>query len=167
MAREGDAPQAGRGLTRRTLIKTLAVAAGAAALAPASALAQTSHTDPPVAPPSVVTGRDFGPDADPNVYFTDPDVLTVEPAFNSLRQANAPIQRLWTGALWAEGPAWNSVGKFLVWSDIPNNLQKRWIEDDARVTTFSPHSGYSNGNTFDYQGRQLSCEHSGRRVARY
>jgi gluconolactonase len=43
----------------------------------------------------------------------------------------------------------------------------RWIEDDARVTTFRNPSGYSNGNTFDYQGRQISCEHGNRRVARH
>jgi gluconolactonase len=59
------------------------------------------------------------------------------------------------------------VGRYLVWSDIPNNVQMRWIEDDGRVTTFRNPSGYSNGNTFDYEGRQLSCEHGGRRVVRY
>ena len=167
MTREGDDPATHHLLSRRTLIKTMAIAAGAAAIAPGSALAQTSNTDPPVAPPSVVTGRDFGPDADPNVYFVDPDVLTVEPEFNSLRQGNAPIQRLWTGALWAEGPAWNSVGKFLVWSDIPNNRQLRWSEDDGHVSVFRNPSNNSNGNTFDFQGRQISCEHLTRRVVRY
>ena len=69
--------------------------------------------------------------------------------------------------MWAEGPAWNGVGRYLVWSDIPNNVQMRWIEDDGRVTVFRNPSGYSNGNTFDYEGRQLSCEHGGRRVVRY
>ena len=59
------------------------------------------------------------------------------------------------------------MGRYLVWSDIPNNVQMRWIEDDGRVTTFRSPSGYSNGNTFDYEGRQLSCEHGGRRVVRY
>ena len=54
-----------------------------------------------------------------------------------------------------------------MWSDIPNNVQMRWIEEDGRVTTFRNPSGYSNGNTFDYEGRQLSCEHGGRRVVRY
>ena len=58
-------------------------------------------------------------------------------------------------------------GRYLVWSDIPNNVQMRWIEDDGRVTVFRNPSGYSNGNTFDYEGRQLSCEHGGRRVVRY
>lgn len=49
----------------------------------------------------------------------------------------------------------------------PNNVQHRWIEDDQRVTTFREPSGFSNGNTFDYRGRQLSAEHGGRRVVRY
>ena len=75
--------------------------------------------------------------------------------------------RLYTGTLWSEGPAWNAVGRYVVWSDIPNNRQLRFIEDDARVTTFRQPSGNSNGNTFDFEGRQLSCEHGGRRVARY
>ena len=47
---------------------------------------------------------------------------------------NTPIRRLHTGTLWAEGPGWNGVGRYLVWSDIPNNVQLRWIEDDGRVT---------------------------------
>ena len=110
--------------------------------------------------------REFGPGA-PNVYFWDADVIAVDPSFNGLAQPNAPIQRLWTGALWAEGPAWNSVGKFLVWSDIPNNRQLRWIEDDGHVSVFRMPSNNSNGNTFDFQGRQISCEHLTRRVVRY
>ena len=123
----------------------------------------------PAAPPSVITSppRDFGPNAPPNVYFTDADVLTVDPSFDGLRQPNAPIQRLWTGALWSEGPAWNAQGRYLVWSDIPNNRQLRWLEDDGRVSLFRTPSNNSNGNTFDFQGRQVSCEHLTRRVARY
>ena len=75
--------------------------------------------------------------------------------------------RLWTGALWIEGPAWNGVGRYLVFSDIPNNRQLRWIDDDGRVSVFRSPSNNSNGNTFDFQGRQLSCEHLTRRVVRY
>ena len=78
---------------------------------------------------------------------------------------NSLIKRLHFGTSWAEGPAWNGVGRYMVWSDIPANVQMRWIEDDNRVTTFRNPAG--NGNTFDFEGRQLSCEHSGRRVARY
>ena len=65
------------------------------------------------------------------------------------------------------GPAWNGVGKYLLFSDIPNNVQLRWIEDDGRTTLFRHPSGNSNGNTFDFQGRQIACEHGNRRVVRY
>ena len=160
----------GSGLTsRRRAIKAVVAVAGVVSFAPGVAMAQQPPSEGPVTPPSTVTNppRDFGPDAPPNVYFTDPDVLTIEPLFNSYRQPNAPIQRLWTGALWAEGPAWNSVGRFLVWSDIPNNRQMRWMEDDGHVSVFRSPSNNSNGNTFDFQGRQISCEHLTRRVVRY
>ena len=83
------------------------------------------------------------------------------------RSRTAPIQRLWTGALWSEGPAWSGEGRYLVWSDIPNNRQLRWIEDDGSVSVFRLPSNNSNGNTFDFQGRQISCEHLTRRVVRY
>ncbi len=99
--------------------------------------------------------------------YPDPDIIALDPRFQRYIVFNTPIQRLHIGTLWAEGPAWNGVGRYLVWSDIPNNSQMRWIADDSRITTFRNPSGYSNGNTFDYQGRQLSCEHGGRRVARY
>jgi gluconolactonase len=155
-------------LSRRALIKTMGVAAGAAALAPSIVRAQ-APAGTPMAPPTTITNppRDFGPGGAPTTYFSDPDVLTVEPEFNGLRQPNASIVRLWTGALWSEGPAWSSQGRYLVWSDIPNNRQLRWIEDDGRVSVFRSPSNNSNGNTFDFQGRQLSCEHLTRRVVRY
>ncbi len=155
-------------LSRRMLFTTMGAVAGAAALGSRLAMAQTPPPGP-AAPPSTVTSppRDFGPNAPPTTYFTDPDVISVDPSFNGLRQPNAPIQRLWTGALWSEGPAWSSQGRYLVWSDIPNNRQLRWLEDNGRVSVFRSPSNNSNGNTFDFQGRQLSCEHLTRRVVRY
>jgi gluconolactonase len=152
-------------ISRRTLVAGMAAGAGAMAVGSTSALAQAG----PSAPPSTVTNppRDFSPHGAPTTYFTDPDVLTVDPIFDNLRQPNAPIQRLWTGALWAEGPAWSAEGRYLVWSDIPKNRQLRWLEDDGHVSVFRMPSNYSNGNSFDFQGRQLSCEHLTRRVVRY
>jgi gluconolactonase len=94
-------------------------------------------------------------------------VIALDKRFARYIVLNTSIRRLHVGTQWAEGPAWNGVGRYLVWSDIPNNTQLRWIEDDGRVTQFRMPSGYSNGNTFDYQGRQVSCEHGGRRVVRY
>jgi gluconolactonase len=101
------------------------------------------------------------------IQYPDPDVVALDERFRKYIVGNTPIRRLYTGTLWAEGPAWNGVGRYLVWSDIPNNVQMRWIEDDGRVSVFRNPSGNSNGNTFDYEGRQLSCEHGGRRVVRY
>ena len=145
----------GHELSRRGLIKAAGI--GAAVLTPGIALAQTAPV--PAAPPSTVTNppRDFSPSGAPTTYFRDPDMITVDPAFNAITQPNAAITRLWTGALWSEGPAWNSVGSFLVWSDIPNNRQMRWLEDDGHVSVFRLPSNNSNGNSFDFQGRQLSC----------
>jgi gluconolactonase len=142
---------------------------GAGAVAIGARVALGAEAMGPVAPPSTVSAppRDFGPNGAPNVYFWDPDVIAVDPAFYGLAQPNAPIQRLWTGALWSEGPAWNAEGRYLVWSDIPNNRQLRWLEDDGHVSVFRMPSNNSNGNTFDFQGRQLSCEHLTRRVVRY
>jgi gluconolactonase len=121
----------------------MAATIGAALIAPR--LAQAQGKPGPVAPPSVITQppRDFSPNGAPTTYFTDPDVLTVDPSFDGLRQPNAAIQRLWTGALWSEGPAWSSEGKYLVWSDIPNNASCA-MEDDGHVSVFRAPSNNSN-----------------------
>lgn len=101
--------------------------------------------------------------------YPEPDVLVLDPAFAKYKLGNTPIRRLYTNPdmLWAEGPAWNGVGRYLLWSDIPNNVQLRWLEEDGHVSTFRHPSGNSNGNTFDWTGRQISCEHGNRRVVRY
>jgi gluconolactonase len=150
-------------MMRRQILKMGALAAASAAI---PLRAQTQQ--PPAIPPSTVTTppRDFGPGAPPATY-TDPDIVIVDPLFSSYVQSNTPIKRLWTGALWSEGPAWSGQGRYLVWSDIPNNRQLRWTEDDERVTVFRHPSNNSNGNTFDFQGRQISCEHLTRRLVRY
>ena len=151
-------------ISRRRLIATLGAAASAAIVTSKRTAAQS-----PQGAPTVISNppRQFGPDAPPTTYFADPDVLTVDPAFDGLIQANTSIRRLWTGALWVEGPAWNSQGRYLLWSDIPANRQMRWLEDDGRVSVFRQPSNNSNGNSFDLEGRQLSCEHVTRRVVRY
>jgi gluconolactonase len=160
MTRHEDAAAA---LSRRTLVG--AIAAGAAVAGSRQVLAQAEKG----VPPTVVTSppRQFGPHAPPNVYAFDPDIVIVDPLFAQYVQGNTPIQRLWTGALWCEGPAWSGQGRYLVWSDIPNNRQLRWLDDNGQVSVFRTPSNNSNGNTFDFQGRQISCEHLTRRVVRY
>ncbi|MGF1554175.1 MAG: SMP-30/gluconolactonase/LRE family protein [Paracoccaceae bacterium] len=135
-------------LGRRAFLAAAGGMAGAAALAPA-ALAQR-----------------YGPDAAP-VRYPEPDVVVLDDRFTA-KLGNAAIERLHTGTRWAEGPAWNGVGRYLVWSDIPSDTQLRWTEEDGHVSMrFRSPSGHSNGNTFDREGRQISCEHDARRVVRY
>jgi gluconolactonase len=110
--------------------------------------------------------RDYGQNAPP-VRYPDPDIIVLDKRFGKYKLGNSAIQRLYTGMLWVEGPAWNGAGKYLVWSDIPNNVQHRWLAEDGHVSVFRNPSHNSNGNTFDFEGRQLSCEHEMRRVVRY
>ena len=120
---------------------------------------------------AVTLPRAFGADRDWSgknpVRYPDPDIISLDKRFDKYKIGNTPIQRLYTGTLWSEGPAWNGVGRYLVWSDIPNDRQLRWLQDDGHVSTMRQPSGYSNGNTFDYEARQLACEHGNRRVVRY
>ena len=110
--------------------------------------------------------RDYGPGAAP-VRYPEPDVIVLESAFAKYKIAQAPIERLYTGMYWAEGPAWSGWGNYLVWSDIPKDIQHRWLQDDGRVSTLRKPAHHSNGNTFDREARQISFEHGTRRVVRY
>jgi gluconolactonase len=133
---------------------------GGAAAAIASTAWSAAHSQTGPGP------RSYGTGAEPSRY-PDADILVLDPRFAKVKIGNTPIRRLHTGMLWAEGPAWNGVGKYLVWSDIPNDVQLRWIEDDGHVSVMRHPAGNSNGNTFDREGRQISCEHGNRRVVRY
>ncbi len=152
--------------TRRDFVRAAAGAVGAAVIAPA-ALAQQSNTNIGT-PPSVMTNppRQWGRHAPPEIY-PDPDVVVVDPAFASLRVGNAGIYRVATGFQWAEGPAWSSQGHYLVFSDVTGDTQYRFIWEDQTVRPFRKPSYNSNGNSFDFQGRQLSTEDFNRRVVRW
>ncbi len=157
--RDGD-------MARRGVLRGAAGLTFAAAAAPFAALAQPSATRP--TPPSVVTSppRQWGRGAQPNIY-PDPDIIVADDAFKQYLLGITPVHRIWTGFLWAEGPAWSSEGQYLVFSDVQANTQYRFLWDDRRVTTFRKPSFNSNGNSFDFQGRQLSTEDFHRRVVRW
>src|SRR3984893_11718658 len=136
------------GLDRRTLLRG-ATALAATAIAGPEALA-----------------RDFGPGAEPQRY-PDPDIVVIDPKRFKAMVGNTAIKRLYTGCLWAEGPAWNAQGQYLVWSDIPNNRQLRYLEDRGGYISddFRKPTNEANGNTFDFEGRQITCERT--RVVRF
>src|SRR5690349_18713000 len=100
------------------------------------------------------------------VVYPDPAVETVDPRFAKYKVQSAAVERLWTGARWAEGPVWFGDGRYLVFSDIPNNRMLRWLEDTGEISVFRSPSNYSNGNCRDRQGRLLTCEHDTRRLTR-
>jgi gluconolactonase len=100
------------------------------------------------------------------VRYPDPAVRVLDPRFAPYRLTNAAVERLATGFRWAEGPVWFGDGRYLLFSDIPNNRIMRWLEDTGEVSVFRSPSSYSNGHTRDQQGRLISCEHDTRRVTR-
>jgi len=100
------------------------------------------------------------------VRYPDPAIEGVDPRFMKYKLGNAAVERLWTGARWSEGPVWFGDGRYLLWSDIPNNRMMRWVEETGEVSIFRSPSNNSNGNTRDKQGRLITCEHGTRRVTR-
>jgi gluconolactonase len=90
----------------------------------------------------------------------------LDPVFEDCIIGHAKIERLWSGGRWVEGPAYFPAGRYLIWSDIPNNRMMRWDETDGSVSVFRDPSNNSNGHTVDKQGRLISCEHLSRRVIR-
>jgi gluconolactonase len=102
----------------------------------------------------------------PSERYPDPAVEILDPSFAPYRLALARVERLATGFRWSEGPVWFGDGRYLLWSDIPNNAIMRWDEETGRVSAFRKPSNNANGNTRDRQGRLITCEHDARRVTR-
>ena len=90
----------------------------------------------------------------------------MEPEFAQTFVGHARLERLYTGCRWAEGPAWFGGGRYLLWSDLPNNRILRYDDTDGHVSVYRAPSQFANGNTVDWQGRLITCEHLGRRVSR-
>ncbi len=102
----------------------------------------------------------------PSERYPDPAIRVLDPRFARYRLPLAGVERLAGGCRWAEGPVWFGDGRYLLWSDIPNDRILRWDEASGAVATFRAPSNNANGNTRDRQGRLITCEHRGRRVTR-
>ena len=102
----------------------------------------------------------------PNERYPDPAVRVLDKEFLKYRLPLASVERLATGFRWAEGPVWFGDGRYLLWSDIPNNRIMRWDEETGAASIFRKPSNHANGNTRDRQGRLVTCEHDARRVVR-
>ena len=149
------------GLSRRGML------GAALGLLPTAVLAQEAKPQFG-APPTVISQppRRWGRFAPPQI-FPDPDVLIIDASFKQYLVGLDEIHRVATGFQWAEGPAWSGEGQYAVFSDVKGNTQYRYIWETGRVTRFRQPSWNSNGNTFDFQGRQVSCQDFFRRVVRW
>ncbi|GAA0899222.1 SMP-30/gluconolactonase/LRE family protein [Virgisporangium aurantiacum] len=79
---------------------------------------------------------------------------------------DSKLETLFEGCRWAEGPLYVPAGRYLVWSDIPNDRMLRWDETTGKVGVFRSPAGHPNGNTLDAEGRLVTCEQGNRRVTR-
>jgi gluconolactonase len=102
----------------------------------------------------------------PSERYPDPAIEVLDPSFAKYRIFSAAVERLATGMRWCEGPVWFGDGRYLLWSDIPNNRILKWEEETGQVSVFRKPSNFANGNTRDRQGRLVTCEHGGRQVTR-
>lgn len=112
-----------------------------------------------------LTSRTQG-DWEPSPRYPDPRIRIIDPSFTKYRLNLAKVERIATGLRWSEGPVWFGDGRYLLWSDIPNNRIMKWEEETGAVSVFRKPSNNSNGNTRDRQGRLVTCEHDARRVTR-
>jgi len=110
--------------------------------------------------------KDIAPMWQPSERYPDPAVEILDPAFLKYRIFSAAVERLATGCRWSEGPVWFGDGRFVLWSDIPNDRILKWEEETGAVSIFRKPSNFANGHTRDRQGRLIGCEHGGRRVVR-
>ncbi|WP_110667359.1 SMP-30/gluconolactonase/LRE family protein [Salinicola halophilus] len=99
--------------------------------------------------------------------YPDDAWQVLDDRFDAYYVFNSPLERHWSEGLWVEGPAYNAVGRYAVFSDIPNARQMRWDEVTGEVSVLREGVGHSNGNAFDHHGRLVACEHSPARVVRY
>src|SRR5690242_19177073 len=146
-------------MNRRAFLAGTAATATAAAVTPANAATEGPLGETGV-PLRASEGRPLGPL--PDSRYPDAHIESLDKRFKGSVGTGA-VERVATGFRWAEGPAYFRAGRYVVFSDIPNNRIMRVLEDDNHLSVFRTPSFSSNGNTCDPQGRLVTCEHTGRR----
>src|SRR5207302_7550781 len=160
-----------RALDRRNLIKGAAALAATAATTTAASAASVTPFGQTSAPTRATERLPLGPLSGsryPDSHLESlkkPKVSFAPTGFPAFAGTMA-VERVATGFRWAEGPVYFPAGRYVLFSDIPNNRIMRFSEDDGHVSVFRQPSMNSNGNTIDREGRLITCEHSGRRVTR-
>jgi gluconolactonase len=136
-------------MDRRAFLATSVAATTAVAIKSTTAAESQGQCGAPVAPPPL----------------QDVHIESLDSRFK-INAGEGAVERVATGFGWAEGPAYFAAGRYLVFSDIPNNRMMRLLDDDTHLSVFREPSMKANGNTVDRQGRLYTCEQVGRRVTR-
>jgi hypothetical protein len=153
-------------MNRRAFLATSTVGASAATTLQFAAAAQVPPPGETGVPLPVPTSEKLPLGPLPNSRYPDTHIEVIDAKRFKGSPGTGAVERVATGFRWAEGPAYFRAGRYLIFSDIPNNRQMRLLEDDNHLSVFRSPSYNSNGNTTDRQGRLVSCQHGGRRVVR-
>jgi gluconolactonase len=100
------------------------------------------------------------------VCVAEHEFVPFDERFKACIRTSARLERLYDGCRWAEGPVYSPAGRYVLWSDIPNDRLLRWDETTGSVGVFRHPANYANGNTIDRGGRLVTCEQGGRRITR-
>ena len=100
------------------------------------------------------------------IRYPDPDIKVLDPRFQKYALGNAAVERIAGGCRFTEGPVWFGDGRYLLWSDIPNDRILKWEEETGAISVWRGPSYYANGNTRDRQGRLVTCEMGSQRLTR-
>jgi gluconolactonase len=100
------------------------------------------------------------------IRYPDPSIKVLDPRFQKYVLGNAAVERIAGGCRFNEGPVWFGDGRYLLWSDIPNDRIMKWEEETGAISVFRRPSNYTNGNTRDRQGRLVTCEMDAQRLTR-
>ena len=77
---------------------------------------------------------------------------------HELVDAKAQVEQLATGFTFTEGPIWDQEGRYLLFSDMPGDIRRRWSADGRRHRGGAPEQ---QGQRDDLRRRRplLVCEH--------
>jgi gluconolactonase len=110
-------------------------------------------------------GSRWDPGAPP-IRYPDPNIKVLDPRFAKYVLPMAAIERIAVGCRFTEGPVLFGDGRYLLWSDIPNDRILKWEEETGAVSVFRRPSNHANGNTRDRHGRLVTCEMGSQRLTR-
>jgi len=102
-----------------------------------------------------------------------PRIRKLAPGLDRILDPATPIETIATGIQWAEGPVWSKKGDYLLFSDPPANVIRRWCRKYGLVEFMRP-SGLanpdpatirepgSNGLAIDAKGRLIVADSGSR-----